>query len=153
MTGDIHPWALFNGETPADKGHSTSTKCRIVGEYAAGYGINRYLADPHGQGVDAALDSTGELEALFTRAWYGGYEQWWAEKWMSVIAYGENGNGATSTLPGCTHAGSKYAAVNLKWVPTKKFWWGVEYLWGQRQNLDGQAARARRISMGAQYNF
>ncbi|MGI9517323.1 MAG: DcaP family trimeric outer membrane transporter [Pirellulaceae bacterium] len=153
ISGDFHPWARLRCELPSGECVSPLAKCRVVGEFVSGYGISRYLADPHEADVDAGLTSAGELEALFTRGWYLGYEHWWRPCWMSTIAYGENANSGTDTLPGSTYAGSKYAGVNLKWVPTKKFWLGVEYLWGQRQDLDRQAARARRLQFGAQYNF
>jgi hypothetical protein len=45
------------------------------------------------------------------------------------------------------------ATANLLWVSNDRSWVRVESLWGQRQNLVDQAARARRIQFGVQYNF
>jgi len=153
FTGDVHPWGLLFDECPSCNCPTPRSKDRMVWEYSAGYGISRYFADPKSANIDAALNLNGELEAIFMRGWYVGYEHWWNNCWLSTFSYGENDNGGTDAIPGTTYGGSDYAAVNLKWAPTKKFWIGVEYLWGERHNLNTQSARARRISMGAQYNF
>jgi hypothetical protein len=30
---------------------------------------------------------------------------------------------------------------------------GIEYLWGERKNLDGERGNAKRLNASAQYNF
>ncbi len=154
LTGDFHPWAWLNGASPLPGDNPPGwAKSRILGQYGAGYGIARYLEDPNGQGNDAALNSSGVLEALYTVGWYAVYEHWWAKQWCSNFVYGENFNSVTDTQPSDTYAGAKYLATNLLWVPTGRTWFGIEYLWGERENLDGQSARARRLQFAAQYNF
>ncbi len=154
LTGDFHPWAWLNGATPLPAEDPPGwAKSRVLGQYGAGYGIARYLEDPNGLGNDAALDSSGVLNALFTRGWYADYEHWWARQWCSNFAYGENFTALTDAQPDDSYAGAKYMATNLLWVPTARAWFGIEYLWGERENRDGQSARARRLQFAAQYNF
>jgi len=158
FTGDIHPWAWLLGTDPTktDRLSSTDvalTKCRFLGQYATGYGVTRYIEDANGLGLDAAVNSSGDLEALFTRGWFAVYEHWWFPKWSSNFVYGENYNSSIDTMPADSYAGSKYLAVNLLWVPINNTYVGLEYLWGERRNIDDQSARARRIQIGFQYAF
>lgn len=81
------------------------------------------------------------------------YEHWWARRWSSNIVYGENANSHTDTQPLDIYAGSKYLAANLLWVTAPNTYIGIEYLWGERENIDGQSARARRIQLGFSKNF
>ncbi|TWT67066.1 DcaP family trimeric outer membrane transporter [Allorhodopirellula solitaria] len=158
FTADVHPWACLMGVAPADANKCSPwevalTKSRIIGQYAAGYGIARYVEDANGLGLDAAVDANGDLEALYANGWFAGYEHWWSPKWSSNFIYGENSNDSTSTQPDSTYAGSKYLAANVMWVPIANTYVGMEYLWGERENIDGQSARARRIQLGIQYAF
>jgi hypothetical protein len=159
FTGDLHPWALLMGIEPSNISDCESeyraglAKSRFLGQYSAGYGLARYIQDANGLGVDAALTSAGSLEALFCRGWFAVYEHWWARRWSSNIVYGENANSHTDTQPLDTYAGSKYLAANLLWVTAPNTYIGIEYLWGERENVDGQSAQARRIQLGFSKNF
>jgi len=44
-------------------------------------------------------------------------------------------------------------AASLWWIPITRMSLGVEYVWGQREDLDGQRGRANRMNALAQYNF
>ena len=47
----------------------------------------------------------------------------------------------------------KYVAANLFWdlLPTVRF--GIEYLWGERVNKNGDSGTANRINFMAKFNF
>jgi hypothetical protein len=50
--------------------------------------------------------------------------------------------------PDDTYVGAKYLAASLWYIPL-----GIEYLWGQRQNLNDEQGRADRVNGLIQYNF
>jgi hypothetical protein len=52
-----------------------------------------------------------------------------------------------------TYRGGKYAAVSLIWLPFPRFGVAIEYLYGERENHDGEKGFAHRIQMGVQYSF
>ena len=44
-------------------------------------------------------------------------------------------------------------AANLMWSPTPRIDLGAEYLWGNRENEDGENGDATQIQLGARYRF
>ncbi len=154
FTGDMHLWAyLFCDSPPTSRSPSPLAKSRFVWQYAAGYGIARYIEDANGLRLDAALDSGGNLDALFARAWYVGYEHWWNKEWTSTFVYSDDANSTTDTQSGDTYAGAIYIAANLIWNYADSAWVGLEYLWGERRDTNGQSAEAHRIQLGMRYEF
>ncbi len=154
LTGDLQLWSLVSGGSPVpDACPRPVDKCRFVGQYATGYGIARYIQDASGMGLDAALDGNGELVALFARGWYAGYEHWWSNELTSTFLFAQNANGSTATLPAVTYIGADYLAANLIWNYSDNGWVGIECLWGQRHDLNGQSADANRIQLGFRHTF
>src|SRR5206468_4735843 len=100
LTGDFHPWAYLTC-TPAKGDDSTPlSRSRVLGQLAAGRGINRYLQDVNGLGLDATFDPANGLRAIPTYGWFVAYEQWWAKKLASNFTYGQDASELTDTLPG-----------------------------------------------------
>jgi hypothetical protein len=156
LTGDFHPWAALLGSNPARKENPNGLeRSRFLGQYAVGYGINRYIQDVNGLGLDAAAGPGGAFRLIQGVGWFVGYEHWWSEKWSSTFLYGEARSfiPASLGLPGDTYKASQYAAVNLVWVPIPNMMIGGEYLYGARFNLDDQAGYAHRLQIAFQYNF
>lgn len=154
LSGNVHPWAVLYGTNPLrDQNPGPLTRSRLILQYSQGSGIGRYLQDTSGIGMDAALNSAGELEALDISGYVVGYEQWLARKWLANFTHSNLQVDATNAMPGDTFAESDYVAAGLWWVPVQNASIGAEYLWGQRENLDGQRARAERIQTVFQYNF
>jgi hypothetical protein len=154
LTGDFHPWAWLVQRDPERKDNPTALeRCRILGQYAVGRGINRYLQDPNGLGLDAVFDPIGGFRALYSVGWFVCYEHWWTEKLASNFCYGGINTALPEAVPGDTYRGGKYAAVDLIWLPYPGWGVGIEYLYGEREDKDGQNGFAHRIQVGAQYNF
>jgi hypothetical protein len=156
LTGDFHPWAALMGSNPATKENPNGLeRSRFLGQYASGFGINRYIQDVNGLGLDAAAGPGGLFRLIQATGWFGAYEHWWTEKWSTTLVYGETRSflPASLDLPPNTYKAAQYSAVNLVWVPLPNLMTGIEYLWGSRTNLDGQAGFARRIQVAVQYNF
>jgi hypothetical protein len=154
FTGDFHPWAWWCDSDPDRKENpSPLEKCRILGQYAVGRGINRYFQDPNGLGLDAVFDPIGGFRALSSDGWFVAYEHWWAPKWASNFVYGEMRTALPEAVPANTYRAGQYGAVNLVWLPITDLGIGIEYLYGEREDKDGEKGFAHRVQMAVQYNF
>jgi len=45
------------------------------------------------------------------------------------------------------------ASTNVMWAPTPRIDLGLEYLWGNRQNENGDNDNASQVQLGARYRF
>lgn len=154
LTGNVFPWALLMGRNPVREENPTGLeRSRILVQYAFGWGINRYIQDPSGLGLDGAVTANGGFERLYGVGWTASYEHWFNDHWLSNITYSSTYTGHTDAQPGTTYAGAKYLACSVWWVPVVNMSLGVEYLLGDRKNLNGQTADADRIQTVFQYNF
>jgi hypothetical protein len=154
ITGDFHPWAWCMQTNPDRKDNpSALERCRILGQYAVGSGIDRYLQDPNGLGLDGVFVPIGGFRALYGVGWFACYEHWWTQKWLSNFCYGETFTGLPVALPADTYRAGKYGAVNLIWLPVTRLGLGIEYLYGERENKGGENGFAHRIQMAVQYSF
>jgi hypothetical protein len=151
----FHPWAALIGSNPVRKDNPTGLeRSRILLQYTFGWGIGRYIQDTAGLGLDGEVDpTTGRFQALYAAGWSVSYEHWYTEKWLSNLTYSEDFTGSNGDQPLTTYSAAKYLAASLWWVPVRNMSLGVEYVWGQRKNLDGQHGRANRANALFQYNF
>jgi hypothetical protein len=151
----FHPWALLTGNSPIHQDNPSGLeRTRILLQYTAGYGIARYIQDTAGLGLDGQVDPlTGEFKTPWTVGWSASYEHWFTEKWLTNLTYSEVKVANTGDQPGTTYAGAKYLATSLWYIPVRNMSIGIEYLWGQRADLDGQRGQANRINALFQYNF
>jgi len=151
----FHPWALLTGSDPVHNEHPTGLELsRILLQYNFGWGIGRNIDDLLGLGLDAQVDPvTGQLHTVYAAGWSASYEHYFNEKWLANFTYSSVLTGSSPNQPGSTYDGAKYLAVSLWWIPVGGFSTGIEYVWGQRRDLDGQRAIANRIDGLVQFNF
>lgn len=151
----FHPWAMLNGSVPLRQANPTGLeRCRIIGQYTFGWGIGRYLLDTAGLGLDGQVDpATGAFDVPFAAAWLVSYEHWFTEQWMTQATWSETQVASNGSQPASTYAGARYVALSLWFIPFRNMSLGIEHLWGERENLDEQRGRARRINGLVQYNF
>jgi hypothetical protein len=153
FTGTIHPWAFLTC-TPKSGDESTPlSRSRALYQFAAGRGINRYIQDVNGLGLDATFDPATGFRAIPSYGWFIAYEQWWAKKWASNFTYGQDAMELTSTMPGDTYERANYVSANIIWLPVPRMGVGLEYLYGFRKNKDGQRGENSRLQSGFQYKF
>jgi hypothetical protein len=151
----FHPWALLTASNPVRKDNPTGLeRSRILLQYTCGWGIARYIQDTAGLGLDGQVNpATRGFDTLYAVGWSVSYEHWYTEKWLTNITYSADFVGHNGPQPGDTYVGARYLAASLWWIPFRNMSIGVEYVWGQRNNLDGERARANRFNALAQYNF
>jgi len=157
VTGSFRPWAYMHGvgKGGGDCGNCDNVmdKCRILGQYACGRGISRYIQDINGLGLDAAWDPVAGFRTIQAQGWFLSYEQWWTDKVASVFTYGQSWVDVPDFLPGDTYKSADYFAMNLIWLPVERMGMGIEFLYGTRENKDGGKGKACRIQTGFQYKF
>jgi hypothetical protein len=104
--------------------------------------------------LDAQVNPiTGEFESVDATAWNASYEHWFNERWLTNLTYSQVNVGNNAGQAGSTYDAGQYLAASLWWIPVERMSFGIEYIWGERQNLDAEAAQADRLHGLFQYNF
>lgn len=104
--------------------------------------------------VEGLFDTaTSSLETIGVFGTFGGVQHFWSDKTRSNFAFGyvEADNpdfAADDTLKNTT-----YLAANFIWSPFKNGKFGVEYLWGQRENQNGDSGTTTRILLSSMVQF
>jgi hypothetical protein len=147
---------------------SPNVSDRLYGSVTYGQGIAHYISDLHSTssavGNDATLTNDRSLDALTTVAYYFGYTHNWTEYLRSTATYShvtlDSINVTGQTVSPYRHG--DYFAVNLVYhiVTTGplfpppaltnnpkafQFYTGIEYLYGRKETLDGNAGDDQRI--------
>jgi len=130
-------------------------KDTFVYQAAYGNGIERYINDTSGLGIDAGVMSlqNPHLRPLPVVGTYAGYQHFWFSRLRSNVIYGFAQVADTEAEPGSTFHQSNYTAGNLIWNPFGSLNLGAEFLYGWRVNKDGSKGNAPRIMFSAKYNF
>jgi len=130
-------------------------KDTFVYQGAYGNGIERYLNDTSGLGIDAAVKSTQDphLKAVPVVAAYGSYQHFWVDRVRSSIMYGFVQVDNTNFQPGTVFHQSNYTAGNLIWNVYGSLHVGTEFLYGWVVKKDGTTGNAPRLMVSAKYNF
>ena len=118
-----------------------------------GKGIARYVLDVQGSGLDAAVDASGNLQALEEYGAYAGYTHYWTPKLRSTGVIGWLGMNNKSFQSPTSFKESQYYSANLIWNPYGSLNVGAELLYGQNKTFDGNHANDTRIQMSVQYDF
>jgi len=140
---------------------------RLLYQVNAGKGIARYINDLNPNdisgtnGLDAVFDSTShEFKALPVLGWYVGYEHHWKE-WQelstmnlrSTILWSLVAVDNYDFMPPTSYKRTNRFALNLVFSPSSRVDAGVEYIWGKRENLDGQSATANQFQFVGLFRF
>ncbi len=151
----FHPWAIIMGTDPVHEDDPSGlTRSRILLQCNWGPGLGRYINDLAGQGLDGQVDPiTGEFDLVKATGWNASYEHWYNASWLSNFTFANVQVDDQLGQPAATYDSAKYVAGSLWWIPIPRMSFGIEYLWGQRENLDDETADAQRLNALFQYNF
>ncbi len=122
---------------------------KFQASYGTGYA--RYSEDISGLGYDAFPDPQdgSKLKTSTQLYLWAFYDHWWSQKWSSTIGWGHIKVDSKDYLPENAISYTNYGAVNLLWYPNKYFKTGVEVLYGNRKNMDGEKGEDLRIQLSA----
>jgi hypothetical protein len=151
----FHPWAYLLQSDPVHKANPSGLeRCRVLVQYTCGWGIGRYIQDMAGLGLDGQVDPmTGAFDTMYAMGWSASYEHWFTERILSNLTYSADFNASVPGQPLTSYVGAKSLAVSLWYIPIRGMSLGIEYIWGERMNLDEQRASANRVNALLQYNF
>lgn len=151
----MHPWAiLFDTDPLRATNPSGLDRSRFLCQATWGQGISRYINDLPGQGLDAQVDPvSGQMELVEAFGWNASYEHWFNEHWLTNVTYSQVNVDNVANQSGDEYRSGKYLATSLWWIPVERLSFGIEYVTGERENLDRDSANADRLHALAQYNF
>ncbi|WP_444919470.1 DcaP family trimeric outer membrane transporter [Microbulbifer sp. CnH-101-G] len=116
-----------------------------------GYGYGGLLDD---EPFDATYDFVNNrLEAIPTLGWYLAYQHWWSPCLYSVASYGLVQQDNLDFQPGSSFKQTQYSSINLTWTPTPHWLFGVEALYGTREDRDGAYGSVWRTQFTSRISF
>ncbi len=152
--GEVTGWGLSLSGKTSTQFWNADDRDNFMFQINYGEGIGRYINDLNTiGGEDAIFDSTGNLETLPVFAGYVAYQHWWRESarstlnlsWVNVdnLSF-EDDNAYHKTFRG---------ALNYIWSPTPRIDLGVELIYGERENKNGEDATATQLQLSTKYRF
>lgn len=134
----------------ADGSLNLFAKDRLVTQVTYGEGIASYFNDG---GVDLAPDGSLHAQAVKSIGMMLYYDHYWSSKWASSIGYSQHHQtNADGQLSNAFRTGS-YASTNILYTPAKNVMWGAEFLWGKKEQKDGESATDTRVQFTGQFKF
>jgi hypothetical protein len=128
-------------------------KDQILAQVVYGEGIANYMNDG---GTDIAPNQTppgAHAESVSTIGWLLYYNRTWNDHFTSSFGYSEHRQDTIGGQLGNAMETLQYATVNLLYQPIPEFFVGPEFIWGRRENRDGQDGTDSRIQFSAKYKF
>jgi hypothetical protein len=106
-----------------------------------------------GSNANASLTPEGQLKT--NKAWNValGYAHKITERLTTNLAYAQTELDANYLRSPGSIKGGSVAHVNVIWAVAKAMSTGIEYMWGERENTDGNKGRAARVQSMAKYDF
>jgi hypothetical protein len=127
-------------------------KDRVVTQVTYGEGVASYFNDG---GNDLApvggIGQGAELVKSIGMMLY--YDHQWSGMWASSIGYSQHHQDNTGGQASNAFKTGSYASTNLLWTPAKNVMWGAEFLWGKKEQKDGQSASDTRVQFTGQFKF
>ena len=119
-----------------------------------GEGIGNYMNDG---GVDVAPDSANiddagaeAVELLGISAYYDHY---WSDKWSTSVGWSMTDLDTTSGQLGTEFEKGQIAQINLLHYPADNVLLGSEFIWGEREDVNGNTGSDYRIQFTLKVNF
>jgi DcaP outer membrane protein len=128
---------------------------QVVFQLNGGSGIGRYISDLRALGgQDGVFDpGTNELLPLVVFSGLIGYEHWWSERVRSSFSFAGVGVDNRAVQPDTALHRTRQSTVNLMWSPIPRLDLVSEFLWGRRQNKNGEHSFAFQTQIGSTFRF
>jgi hypothetical protein len=120
-----------------------------------GEGIASYMNDGGMDAGPSALPGTPgvEVEAVPMTGVSLYFDHYWSSAWSTSLGYSYNEVDNTPGQTPDTYKKGQYASFNLLHYPAERILYGVEAIWGTRENLNGADGSETRLQFSFKYNF
>jgi hypothetical protein len=157
-TGDteskVTGWGVSLSGKASTRFWNSSGSDNFLFQFNGGKGIGRYINDLNSLGgQDAIFDAEGNLETLPVFGGYVAYQHWWRESARSTINLSWVNVDNTDFQEDGDYHRTFRGAVNYIWSPTPRIDLGAEFIYGTRENLDKQKAKATQVQFSTKYRF
>lgn len=105
---------------------------------------------PPGSGLPP-ISLRGDVVPLFGVVFY--YDHYWNDQFSSSIGYSRTQVDNTNFQEATAFQTAQYASVNLLYTPSDKIMMGGEFLWGTREDKDGEEGEDYRLQVSFKYAF
>lgn len=129
---------------------------KLLFQVNRGNGIGRYINDLSSIGnYDGIFNpANGDLQLFDVTAGYASWQHWWdIEQLRSNFTFGMVDVNNPSFLAGDAYQRTLRFSSNLIWSPISRIDIGGEYLWGSRENEDGESGDANQLQFAVKYRF
>jgi hypothetical protein len=117
-----------------------------------GDGVGRYIG--LGFVPDGYMDVNDKIQTAESLAWFVSYRHLWNDKWRSNIMYGTTSNDYTSDVAAATlNDTASSIHVNLIRNVLPKLDVGAEFIFGEREVVNGTDGDFTRFQVSAKYAF
>ena len=153
---------LDNGNSDYETGYgiNASTVINVAGDdrlklqVAYGEGIGNYFNDG---GLDLAPDKDDLTRASATAVTILGivayYDHYWNDRWSSTIGWSMTDLDEEDGMADEEFKRGQIASTNLLYRPTDHVLTGIEFSWGQREDVDGTDGEDFRIQYSLKVDF
>lgn len=141
-------------------GINTSTGLRTWGDdqlklqVVYGEGIGNYMNDG---GIDLAPDSEditrAEAETVPLLGISAYYDHFWSDRWSSTIGWSMIKLDTSDGQADNEFEAGQIAQVNLLHYPADNVLLGTEFIWGEREDVDGNTGTDYRVQFSLKVNF
>jgi hypothetical protein len=129
----------------------------LIFQFNQGNGIGRYVNDLSSIGnYDGIIDPrNGNLQLFDVFSGYLSWQHWWGgpKNLRSNYIFGFVDVNNPGFVEGDAYKRTFRLSANLLWSPTPRIDMGAEYLWGRRENEDGEHGDATQFQLMARYRF
>ena len=102
---------------------------------------------------DAIFANNGDLRTINAFQGFGSMQHWWTDSIRSTAVFGWVDMDNNSALSADDLDRTFYTSANVVWSPFKQVDIGLEYLWGQRRNVNHDIGSANRIQATTHFSF
>lgn len=125
----------------------------FFGHYTYGKGIASYINDLDGLGYDLIPDGNGKLKAPAMSGWTAGLQYHFTPDFFVSASYSRAQLYNTSGMSSDTYRYGQYIAANMFYNIIPDLRVGVEYLHGNRNDINRETGHANRLEAMLQYSF